>query len=246
MKFLVNYPATYLPLKMSKGTAQQRLDRARELNEAFFQKLRLGFQYSEISPGIFVDMLKKTTSHPIHVEIIRAGDVMSKNTYHLYDDNGVNNGYLIALPLSLNGRIVKSDIMSCMAHTQLLFNEILNPKFFKRVLSYFSKSSDARKDQNFYINNISTYKKLTKQDLTEFLKDKTTEQQIDVLQMFRYKLASDDNLLQFMSKFKKKLPKEFKGCNSYYGCLKKSVLDEKRNLISGTLADIIQKARAKN
>lgn len=246
INFKINYPQTYLPLKMARGTAKERLDRARHLNDQFFQRLRLGFKNEEISPGIFCKMLQKTADAPINVEVLNKEGLGQIGAIHFFDEKAVNRGYSIFLPLTIKNKISKINVFSFMAGSMQFFNEILNPKFFKRKLATYAKYQPTNSLKEFYDKTVRSTKQLTERDLAKILKGKPIGEQIDYLQILRYDLISDTNIALYLKQLKRNLPKDFKNNNRPHSNLDKYKLDEKLKLIETVLADTLKKARAKN
>ena len=84
LKFRIDYPKTYVPLSMAKGSTEQRLHLAQLMNLRFFDNLQDSFKGCEVKPGTFKKVLVETVGHPIKIDIAESINPKSGEMHHVY------------------------------------------------------------------------------------------------------------------------------------------------------------------
>ena len=251
IKFKIDYPKTYVPTSAVKGSTQERLQLARALNLHFFDALQDSFKNKEVKPGTFKRVLRETVGYPIKIEIAESANPKSGDMHHiLLGDKGIARGYSIYLPLTHYYKTIhQSSSLVFLQETQKFFEEILNPKFFKRLLVMLKKGYNIKEITDFYKNNIQKTQKLTGKTLDKFLKGKPTTEQIDTLQFFRYQLLKEQNGCAGIRGIEKRIEKHhsltYQHPADFYE-FKNHNFDEKFMLIESKLKHLIQTERVKN
>lgn len=251
IKFRIDYPKTYVPLAMAKGSTEQRLHLARLMNLRFFDNLQDVIINREVKPRTFKKVLRETVGHPIKIDMAESLDSKSGEMRHiLLGNKGISRGYSIALPLTgYYKNIHQSTSLIFLQETQKFFEEILNPKFFKRFLTMFAKGYNMKEITEFYQANIHNTQKLTAKSLDKFLQNKPTNQQIDILQLFRYQLLKEKNNCAGLKGIEDRIAKyqglRYQHSGDFYRFSEHS-FEEKFALLGSRLKHIIQKERVKN
>ena len=251
LKLRIDYPKTYVPLSMAKGSTEQRLHLARLMNLRFFDNLQDSFKAREVKPGTFKKILRETVGHPIKIDIAESLDPKSGEMRHiLLGDKGISRGYSIVLPLTdYYKNIHQSTSLIFLQETQKFFEEILNPKFFKRFLTMLGKGYNMKEITEFYQANIQNTQKLTAKSLDKFLQNKSTAQKIDILQFFRYELMKEQSNCAGIKGIEGRIAKyqdlRYNHSKDFYS-FKEHDFDEKFALLESRLKHIIQTERTKN
>lgn len=250
LKFRIDYPKTYVPLSMAKGSTEQRLHLARLMNLRFFDNLQDSFKGREVKPGTFKKVLRETIGYPIKVDIAESSNPRAGKMHHvLLGAKAVSRGYTIALPLTdYYKNIHQSSSLIFLQETQKFFEEILNPKFFKRFITMLGKGYNMKEITEFYQANIQNTQKLTAKSLDKFLQNKPTAQKIDILQFFRYQLMKEQNNCAGIKGIEGRIAKyqglKYNHTEGFYS-FKEHDFDEKFALIESRLKHIIQSERTK-
>ena len=250
MKFKIDYPKTFVPLSAVKGSTEERLQLARVMNLRFFDNLQDSFKNREVKPGTFKKVLRETVGYPIKIDIVESANPKSGDMHHiLLGDKGIARGYSIYLPLTHYYKTIhQSSSLVFLQETQKFFEEILNPKFFKRLLVMLKKGYNIKEITDFYQNNIQKTQKLTGKTLDKFLQGKPVSQQIDTLQFFRYQLMKEQNGCTGIRGIEKRIEKHhsltYQHPADFYE-FKEHKFEEKFAIIENKLKEIIQAERAK-
>ena len=250
LKLRIDYPKTYVPLSMAKGSTEQRLHLARLMNLRFFDNLQDSFKAREVKPGTFKKVLRETVGHPIKIDIAESLDPKSGEIRHiLLGDKGISRGYSITLPLTdYYKNIHQSTSLIFLQETQKFFEEILNPKFFKRFLTMLGKDYNMKEITEFYQANIQNTQKLTAKSLDKFLQNKPSTQKIDILQFFRYQLIKEQNNCAGIKGIEGRIAKyqglKYNHTEGFYS-FKEHDFEEKFALLESRLKHIIQTERTK-
>ena len=249
LKFRTNYSKTYIPMSALKGSTEQRLQLARLMNLRFFDNLQDGVINREISPGTFKKYLRQTVGFPIKIDMAESLDPKTGSMNHILLGNGVSQGYIIEVPYtSYTKKVHESSSLVFLKETQKFFEEILNPKFFQRVLTMLDKGYKIKDITDFYTNNITKTQKLTTKALEEFLQGKPATQQIDMLQFFRYQLLKEQNGCVGIKGIEDRIAKhqgvKYQHKGDFYS-FKDRNFEEKFAIIENKLKEIIQAERAK-
>ena len=251
LKFRIDYPKTYVPLSMAKGSTEQRLHLAQLMNLRFFDNLEDSFKGREVKPGTFKKVLRETIGYPIKVDIAESSNPRAGKMHHvLLGDKAVSRGYSIALPFTdYYKNIHQSSSLIFLQETQKFFEEILNPKFFKRFITMLGKGYNMKEITEFYQANIQNTQKLTAKSLDKFLQNKPSTQKIDILQYFRYQLIKEQNSCAGIKGIEGRIAKyqglKYNHSEDFYS-FKEHNFDEKFALLESRLKYIIQSERTKN
>lgn len=247
MKIYINYPKTFAPLSMAKGSTEHRLHVARLMNLKFFDELQYFIKDREISPNTFKKVLKDTVGIPIKVGVSPSYEQNMYKMSHILNERGMATGYELFIPFTyLNGKIHQSGSLLFLQQTQKFFEEVFNPKFFKRFVTILNKGYNIREIENFYMSNIHKMQKLTVDNLSDFLKNKSVSEQIDTLQFFRYELMKEQNNCKGLNGIEKRIQKyyslKYERPTDYFE-FKDYEFTEKFNIIESKLREIIQSQR---
>ena len=248
----INKSKMFLPLSSAKGTAAQRLEKARQLNLTFYKNLQDRFIKREVKLGAFKQELQKAAGMNLGVEITEVIPQSKVALTHLVSNANLAktckiDKYLFELPFTFQ----KNSIKKCSANiflreTQKFFNEILNPKFLAREVSLINKYKNLAEAGRFYNENIAGKNQLKTERLENLIKDKPAAEQIDMLQYFRYKLLSEENIHNADYEIDKLIEKMD---NMHYE--KKNYdlsaynYDNKKSVLNKKLADILKNERTK-
>ena len=245
MKLSINKSKTFLPLSMSKGTTEQRLQKARLLNLRFYDNLKDEFVDREVKPSVFKRVLKDTAGAKLGVEMFASQNPNTTSVTPLLGAKSKIRGYAFYIPqMYWTGNIRQSHELSFLKDTQRFFNDICNPKFLARKIALINKSKDTQAVQEFYSQNVAEKQVLKEENLDKLLKDKNSSEKIDILQYLRYTLLGDKNTHQAEYKIDKHIEKaeNLRFPNKNYD-LSDYNYDEKMMILNQKLAKVIQDAR---
>ena len=185
-----------LPLKICKGTYKERISLAKELNRKFFDEINKKFTQKTISYDLFEKTLKNTT--PIKTQVkVNPYDNKKGGVTSLCLDKTRNRivGFLIYIakrPFMDGLGILDTEI--ALHETMHYFSNLTNPKHIARAVKMFDSGLWA-KTENFYNKHLYSRNEFNKQDtqqeLSKFLKQFTTNEQIEFLQNSRYRLIEE-------------------------------------------------------
>ena len=131
------------------------------MNLRFFDNLQDSFKGREVKPGTFKKVLRETVGYPIRIDIVESLNPKSGEMHHvLLGDKGIARGYSIALPLTYYYKnIHQNTSLIFLRETQKFFEEILNPKFFKRFITMLGKGYNMKEITEIYQSNIKNTQK---------------------------------------------------------------------------------------
>lgn len=251
MNLTINRKKMFLPLKKVKGSAEQRLQRARELNLQFYDNLQKEFVDGKVTPGKFRSVLSHTAGKRLN--IILENSFFSRtplfsHACHTKKKSGIFQAYSMTIPRTdtLTDLIDRNSAPTFLKATQGFFNEILNPKFFTRGVALMVKSKAAQAQGIFYEKNIAGKNKLSEKRLDNLLKRTPQKNKIDMLQFFRYSLLSEKNTKEAEPQIDQSIAKSVKMTiiNRRYN-LEDYKYDEKLALLNKKLAELLAEERAK-
>ena len=245
VKLSINKSKVFLPLSMSKGTTEQRLQKARLLNLRFYDNLQDKFVNREIKQSVFKRILKETSGFKPGIEIFESGSPKKAKMTPLLGAQNKIRGYAFALPVTYwFENIHKSSAQLFLKTTQRFFNEIFNPKFLARKIIMNNKGYNTKEAGEFYMNNIAEKQTLNPKNLDKYLQMKKAEEKINILQFFRYSLLDERNVHQAEHGIDKHIEKadHLKFQNKNYD-LSEYHYDEKLALLNKKLGEIIQSER---
>lgn len=200
----INHLKTYLPISVGKGSCADRLSKAEEMAREFNMKLQHAFEFGDTSEKGLKTMLTKTIKHPIPIEIIPDTSTGKAAVTHSSDAYGAIEGYTMYLPFnSKTNSLPKNNMNIMLRQAMMLFQEMLNPKYFQRVNLLFNYGFETvEKCSKFYNDKIYIKKPLVLDELNEFLKGKKSSEKIDILQLFRHSIIKEINAQKFIKKGK--------------------------------------------
>ena len=130
---------------------------------------------------------------------------------------------------------------------QKLCNKLYNPKFTVRELKLFKNESTMEETGKFFADNVTEKQVLKTKKLDKFLKGKTPNEQIDILQVMRYNVMSEQNNHMAEPIIDKQIAKienmHIQGKN--YD-LSEYKYDEKLDILNKKLAQVIKDERTKH
>ena len=247
MKLSINKSKVFLPLTISKGTTEQRLQKARLLNLRFYDNLQDEFVNREIKQSVFKRILKETSGFKPGVEIFESDNPKKANMAPLIGAGRKVRGYSFFLPVTYwYSTIHKSTAKLFLEATQKFFNGTFNPKFLTRKITMFNKNYNLKEVQKFYMDNIAEKQTLNEENLDMYLHGKKAEEKINTLQFFRYSLLDEKNIHQAEHGIDKHIEKaeHLKFQNKNYD-LSEYHYDEKLALLNEKLGKVIQGERQK-
>ena len=233
---------------MTKGTAESRFQKARLLNLRFYDNLQEHIKNDMVAPRTFCKTLKDTLgAKNFGLDIMEENNINQGKLMYAFDHKAESRGYLLSLPLTLfNEKIHKNSCKTFLHRTQTLFNELFNPKIFCRYISLVNKNRNIKTIMNFYGKNISETNTLTQETLNKFIEKVPSKAKVDVLQLFRYKLLSEQNTHRASNQIDKKIQHynnfTYVRPEGFYN-LDKYKYDEKFEIINKKLLDTIKKHR---
>lgn len=214
----INHAMTHLPLKVAKGTAKQRLDKAISASDEFFGNVKsLYLKYGDITPELFAKTLRhtaKTKDIQVFTEEL-PGLKSSHLSYNLNVENSTHEGYVLFLPtakysdrFTKEGGIPKTTTPSFMKTVFSFMNKIFNPKVAKRELTVNKYDYTTFKD--FYQHSIIGTNNFTQKELSQILKGRPAQEKIDLLQFFRYSMTEQLNGNRIANKCKTDMDRKFR------------------------------------
>lgn len=200
----INHLNTYLPIAAKKGSCVDRLNKAEELTKEFNIRLQRAFVFGDVPEKGLNTIFKKLIKHPIPIEIIHDTTKGKAIVTHSVNESEVAEGYTMILPFnSRTNGLDKKNSNVVIRQVMLLFQEMLNPKYFQRINLLFNTGlENVGKTSQFYNEKIYTKKMLSTDELNKFLKGKKTGKKIDILQYFRQSLIKEINVQKFLKKDK--------------------------------------------
>lgn len=192
----VNKVKNFLPLSISKGSFEQRLQKARHMNLAFYDNLQGSIRNNGIAPKSFVNVLKDTLgTKKIGVSLVNKEDVSGDSIQYCFDKNAISVGYILPLIfMNYENKIHKNSAPQFLNQTQDFFNEIFNPKVMMRFVSLFNQGEDLKSILDFYKQKLSrSTQDFDRDAFDKFLEEKSNKVKINTLQLFRYKLLQEKN-----------------------------------------------------
>lgn len=189
-----------LPLKICKGTYQERLSLAKQLNATFFENISKKYLTKEISIDIFEKTLKESTPTKIDVTVNNYWTKGGKTSFMLNETGNAIKGFIISLeknPYRKGLAMLNTDIT--LHESAHYFSHLTNPKHTARVAKMYEKGL-LDKTEQFYKENLYTKKDFQKEELSEkldkFLTQFSPEEQINFLQNSRYRMIEEYNAFE--------------------------------------------------
>ncbi len=248
LKLSINTTKSQFPLKISKGTPEQRIQKAIEYSDKFFENIKDSFVKGDISAEEFTSIIRKTAGEKIGIETLQSsnnGGMICRN----YNENKEQIGYALFLPFNpYSQKISKMTTKTFMHEIFHFFDHLLNPKYNKRIHNLINKGYDTYSIGDFYNKKIYTKENLNIKTLNEFLKKRSVEEQIDCLQFFRYSLKLEQNAYKNTTKYQRLIENYYTNSISYhepphrYGKYK---FNTKIKILEKMLAKIINTERSK-
>lgn len=190
-------PTAKLPYEICKGSPQERLSLAKQLNNNFFNRISKKFYTKEVEFDVFEKTLKEATPSNIMVDVTDYGKPGGFTNNTLNNSKDAVEGFVIYLEKARFGngiRLLNSD--TSLHESFHYFSHLTNPKHTARAAKMHEKGlSD--KTEPFYKENLYTRKNFDKKELSQkldaFLKDFTPQDKIDFLQNSRYRMIEEYN-----------------------------------------------------
>lgn len=188
-----------LPLKICKGTYEERFELAKKLNKKFFERLSPQFKTKDITPDTFEKTLKEIPDANIKFSITDSSE------HHFYGATILNKNpekpfeadrYKIYMPLNRYDKSISlNDTNVFMHETFHYFCELANPKHNRRNIRLYEKGL-AKDSEKFYNKCLYTKKNIDNEllenfQLPVFLVEMDKPDRIDILQSFRYRLKEE-------------------------------------------------------
>ena len=239
------------PLKICKGSYEERIALAKDLNKKFFNEISQKFKTNEITFDVFTKTLKENTPEKIQIEVNEYGTKKGGCTSFKLNksQNGIEGLLMFFETNSYNKgiRLLNTDIT--LHETFHYFSHLANPKHTARVCKMYEKGL-LDKTENFYKEHLYTRKELNinklKENLDQFLKDFTLQDQIEFLQNSRYRMIEEYNAFDEGYKYLDKIQDEHSNliCEKIYGREKEEYnFPEKIKIVTDKLKEVIDKNR---
>ncbi len=237
--------------KICKGSYEEKIALAKNLNQKFFNQISQKFKTNEISLDVFTKTLKENTPEKIQIEVNEYGSKKGGCTsFKLNKDKSGIEGLLMFLETdSYNKgiRLLNTDIT--LHETFHYFSHLANPKHTARVGKMYEKGL-LNKTEEFYNIHLYTRKELNEEEFREnlnnFLKDFTLQDQIEFLQNSRYRMIEEYNAFDEGYKYLEKIQDEHPNliCEKIYGREKEEYnFPKKIKIITDKLKEVIDKNR---
>lgn len=190
----INASARY-PLEFIKGTATQREELAKTLNNNFFKNISEKFKSKDISFDVFQKTL--TESNPYKTSITILESESKKGYCELRANENLDsiagfNIYLQPNPFSKEIPLTTADLF--MHETAHYFSFMTNPKKIARAIKMYETGLNT-KTNDFYDSILYAENNLTRdeliQKLDELLNTLKPNERIEFLQASRYKLKDE-------------------------------------------------------
>ena len=248
IKIRVDKKTTFLPTKISRGTTPQRLEKSIELNSKILKSLKYDFVDRKIKPATLKSTIKSVIGKNINLKINPVDNPKEAKFTHYVNSSRVNKGYILDLPQNpWNNMIEQSHLGVVMKQVQKLCNKLYNPKFTVREFKLFRNESIMKETREFFAENVSEKHVLNAKKLDKFLNEKTPNEQIDILQIMRYNVMSEQNNHMAEPIIDKQIAKienmHIQGKN--YD-LSEYKYDEKLDILNKKLAQVIKDERTKH
>lgn len=197
-----------LPLKIVKGSYEQRINLAKSLNEKFYLRITKEFKTKDVKPDVFEKHLKQVTENKITVKILDSTDEpFVGNTFLGVNPSNQSEAdrFNIYLPLNKYDKTLSlNDTNLFMHETFHYFFSIVNPKHSRRLIAKcekdLSEKSDHFYNEYLYHRNVDL-EALKNNVLPEFLKRLTDDEKLDFLQSSRYRLTEELHAYQEGTKY---------------------------------------------
>lgn len=244
----INRPRTFLPLSISRGTVEERLENAKLLNLKFYKNMAYDFKNREIKPATIKRDLKETAGGKINIQTnpddINPNWKMSSSYWGL---TSKISGFSFIFPVNYNSKMFEQrNVPQLLTFTQNFFNNIFNPKFLTRKVAMTNKKQNLAGTEKFFTNNVSgtsTHLGLSEK-LDKLLLDKNYSEKINTLQSLRYDLISEKNTKSAQYQIDKQIEKteHLQFVDRDYD-MNKYNYDEKLQILNEKLAVVLQKTR---
>lgn len=251
IKLTINNAKCHYPLRKAKGNCQERLQKTIDLNNRLFETLKGHFEFGDVSPNMFKQILQRTANtKKIPVEIVPIAEHQRGNIAMRLNEKAAVSGYTMSLPINkYSYRIGRESTSEIMRQTFQFFESLLNPKYARRNINLINKEYDSVGAKKFLTTHILNAKQLKPEDLDKFLKDKSAAEQIDLLQALRYAAIQKLNLFRHTKNYQKKMDAHFRRGHAYNTEVptkySKYKLPGKIKIIGSKLLETIQSERAK-
>lgn len=244
-----------LPLKVCKGSVDNRFQLAKQYNEKFFNSICNRFKNKRLDKDVYAGKLNEIHDGKINFAIKDSNPYDFNGCVEpMLDKSGTKVvSYDIYLPLSQqDDKINLRDVSTFMHEDFHYFVETANPKFVKRQASMHEKGLRGYAEP-FYKNILYTStcydeKYIKKVQLPEFLKHFSISNQIEILQSFRFRLTEEMHAFREGAKYYNKVQDIYKESQvPKFPCEDGSSFhfDEKIKIIEEILANTLAKARKK-
>lgn len=248
IKLSINTTKSQFPLRIAKGTPQERIQKAISYTDSFFENIKDSFQNGDVNPKRFESILKKTAGGKVGIEVNPSNN-RNGILYRNYEENGEQIGYMMCLPYNaFSHKISKMTTKTFMHEVFHFFDHLLNPKYNKRIQNLINNKYDTYSIGAFYAQKVYTKENLTLKTLNEFLKNRPPQEQIDCLQYFRQGLILEHNAYKNTTKYQGMMEKHYQNSINYHETpytYSQYNFPQKIKLIEKKLAQIITAERAK-
>ena len=242
----INKKALFYPLKLAQGTQAERMQKATTSSLDVFRELRFDFVDREIKAVDVKRELKKVAGKKIGVKVEL--DTLPQNSKTgVYLTKSGLKGYILYLQnIFYTKKISQSQLPIIMQRINEMFISAFNPKFLTREIAVINKGQNSKATCKFLAEHIVSKNKLSNEHLSRFLEKKPVDEQINLLQMFRYKIMAKLGVAQAEPTLDKHVYKfENSRVVSKNYETKIQELKEKLQVLNNKLAEVIKGERAK-
>ena len=238
-----------LPLKICKGSAQERIELAKQYNEKLFNSICKSFKGKWLDKDVFTQELKNVHNGKTNFTLKNANPKgFVGNTAPMCNKKEVVS-YDIYLPLNKFGKKMYLRNMNIFMHeTFHYFFEITNPKHIKNACTMHENKLNIETNKFYHdkLYNKQGDTDLIKIALPAYIKNFYTKDQITILQSWRYRLTEEVYAYKEGAKYYEKIQDIYKDTlHKKLKCDDGSDFhfEEKIKIIEETLAKILEKVR---
>ncbi len=240
--------ATLLPFAKTKGSVEQRLQRATEMNLRFYKNLKYDFDSThQITSAKFRRNLLDTVGSKLSIKVSPNFERKNVAIGVAINPKDIVKGYSLLYPKDrLTGKNIvgQSQAPLFLQVTQHFFTRLFNPKMNARIVHILNGKHGYAETMKFYDENIKDAKELKPEKLDNFLAGKSPSGVINILQLYRYKLISDINAKNAEPLINREIAKvEHIQYNPAKFDTRPCSYEEKLEIISKKLKEVLERTR---
>lgn len=253
----------FIPISQIKpyGSVEGRYKHTQNLMAEFYNNIKDEFSSHDVPlKNVKKAYLKVLPSHKrIEVQKIKRGANIGGQVNIGINEKGNIAGYIVNLKPNYYGAVQGLGLQefgTLMHETDHLFSYFTNPKYIQRIITMTEKGYRNKKYFQFFDKELQSTKKQNRKDfatvlhkkLENYFKNKSSDEKINTLQDFRYRLLNEKNAYNTGNSYQTAIEDYHPGVLS----LKTEPLpvwkfhfDEKLKVISDMLKEALQSERKK-